>query len=243
MSIRVFKSYQDLSGKILSFGDILEFNVKGAIYVYEVHRNYLNYINKTTTDDAIIFSRLGIIDKRAFCSQAYGYESYQGCFPECEIKHYEALTRVALALFKECEKFQSLYKAGDTVTILEDYLPGTSGAQYLCNFTKTMLENFAGHKALIEEVYYKERASTYSLNNDPFYYKLQGVSSLQWSAEMFQETYLQDSCKKPTNCKPVQKETLQKITEEFQVSVSLPMKPLPCRVEGESEVKLKIFNF
>ena len=95
MSIRVFKSYQDLSGKILSFGDILEFNVKGAIYVYEVHRNYLNYINKTTTDDAIIFSRLGIIDIRAFRSQAYGYDRYQVCFPACVIKHYAALTRVA----------------------------------------------------------------------------------------------------------------------------------------------------
>lgn len=40
-------------------------------------------------------------------------------FPECKLNDYEALTRVAIALFKECEKrIQPKFKLGDKVRLL-----------------------------------------------------------------------------------------------------------------------------
>lgn len=67
---------------------------------YKVCINYLE--NKKSGDNSEIFTFLGLptYEKRhKFCSKFYGYEAYEGCFPECNDHDMEALRRVMVALF------------------------------------------------------------------------------------------------------------------------------------------------
>jgi len=67
---------------------------------YDVAYNHLLYLEGPNDE---IFDKLGIRDKKNFCEKAYGYKPSGGNFPQCKIKDYPALTRVAMALFKKAE--------------------------------------------------------------------------------------------------------------------------------------------
>lgn len=90
-----YKSFRELNGKILRGGDNLFFKDR----VYNVRGRYLNYSGGNNA----IFSDLGLGDGIDFCSEAYGYKALSGGFPECNTDDYQALTKVALALFKKIE--------------------------------------------------------------------------------------------------------------------------------------------
>lgn len=55
-------------------------------------------------DNDVIFNKLKIKHKYVFASQCYGYNTESGLFPCCNRDDYEALTKIALALFEKCEK-------------------------------------------------------------------------------------------------------------------------------------------
>ena len=50
----------------------------------------------------MIFTKLGITNKEAFCEKAYGYEPSGGDFPECRMNANVCLIRVTKALFDKC---------------------------------------------------------------------------------------------------------------------------------------------
>ncbi|MFA6354873.1 MAG: hypothetical protein WCW65_00395 [Candidatus Paceibacterota bacterium] len=99
----VYRSLDKLEGKILDRGDFVVF---GDIR-YQVLKNCLIcYLNDKDNDK--IFWTLGIGSyKYEVCTEHYGYEAggshlIPGQFPTCKENDYEALTRIAIALFKLC---------------------------------------------------------------------------------------------------------------------------------------------
>ena len=102
-----YTSYGQLSGNILKLGDSLFFRTiysKTTLTTlnYEVRNCYLEG-NDISNDK--IFGVLGIKDKNVFCSSAYGYKYGDGLFPQCRDGDFPALTRVALELFKRCDRY------------------------------------------------------------------------------------------------------------------------------------------
>ena len=99
----VYKNLESLSGKILEPGDQLVF--LGIRYI--VVRNAFVYYLHDHKNDTIFFT-LGIKDKHEFCTEYYGYEPdlrnshVEFHFPLAMDHDYDALTRVAIALFKLC---------------------------------------------------------------------------------------------------------------------------------------------
>lgn len=100
-----YRSSTEIKGKRLSYGDILVFSKEGEFenVGYTVGFRYLN--SNTGTNDQI-FDLLQVKDPKKFAEDCYGYESNAGVFPECKYRDYEALTRIAIALFKLCEEEQ-----------------------------------------------------------------------------------------------------------------------------------------
>lgn len=96
-----YRSREELEGKTLELNDIVIFTVKGEELRYEAICHFLAF---NTFYHSLIFNKLGIEDKYAFASNAYGYKSGSGDFPVCRNHDYSALTRIAIALFDECEK-------------------------------------------------------------------------------------------------------------------------------------------
>lgn len=198
-----YASYKELqdsvsAGTPLELKDVLKFPVKGRHLIYEVASRFL-WVKVGL--NSLIFTELGIPDKRNFCTNSYGYEARSYDFPECATGDFRALTMVALDLFKECEKFSeeeakkekdpypdSLYKLGDKVTIREECLPGTDSNDYLFGFAEKMFD-YGGQLATITGVYKEERDSHKVLCTDSYRYAVnldEGIYS--WSAEMFEET-------------------------------------------------------
>lgn len=98
-----YKSSKELKGKKLQQGDTLVFTLKNVVLNYDVCKSFLNSIRITsTTSNDTIFTELGL-DKMSFCTKAFGYPAKTGDCPECNSNDFDALTRLAMALFKLCE--------------------------------------------------------------------------------------------------------------------------------------------
>lgn len=96
-----YKSYKELFSNTLKEGDQLIFNKIGLNYI--VYNRFLGCLDD---DNDAIFETLHL-NKNSFCNAAYGYKNRHADynnFPESIKEDFEALTRVALALFKEYEK-------------------------------------------------------------------------------------------------------------------------------------------
>ena len=75
-------------------GDKVQFNVDGEIINYKVQGCY----QEACYYNALIFNKLHL-DKYSFCTNAYGYETNSGEFPNSRNYDFEALHRVINALF------------------------------------------------------------------------------------------------------------------------------------------------
>lgn len=192
-----YKSSKELEGKILKENDYLEFCVKKETLRYRVHSKLLVYENGF---DSEIFRILGIKDRFEYAREHYQeaaeFATHQS-FPECSAGSYKALTKLAIALFKDCEKLQkktkpkesleSIYKVGDKVRVKSAYDPSCSSKDYPCGFTSFMLDDWGGKVVTIDRVRYKEgefhKAKKHYL--EPFTYVVQENTWL-WSAAMFE---------------------------------------------------------
>lgn len=96
-----YESSVELEGNILNYDDNIIFRVKNKTFCYEACRGFLNTM--TTGRNDLIFKELKI-EKCKFAEEFYGYPPDIGIFPTCHENDFEALTRITIALFKECEK-------------------------------------------------------------------------------------------------------------------------------------------
>ena len=102
--MKTYKSYEELKENTLKYYDEVYFKVKGKVFEYVILSSL--FISFDTYRNDTIFKKLNIEDKYKFCSNSYGYETNHGIFPECHKNDYEALTRVALDLFKLCNNYK-----------------------------------------------------------------------------------------------------------------------------------------
>lgn len=112
---KTYRSYNELEGNTLKYYDTLYF---GSLE-YKVFSANLGGINIPNNK---IFDHLGINDKTEFCTKAYGYiADGTKYFPECKEKDFNALTRVALALYKEFEAKVNKSTAEDKPKVYTSY--------------------------------------------------------------------------------------------------------------------------
>lgn len=193
----IYKTSRGLINKTLSFDDTLIFPIKvdSRFISYRVNSDHLEA--KSYGNDKI-FELLGIKDKRAFAAECYGYESHSGLFPYSRHEDYEALTRIAIALFKLCEGEQDtsesakesspLYNVGDRVIIKSKYDPGCSDGDYGLFFTKDMLKKYGGQTVTISSVrpMNREYIGKRKLYTEPYIYDiLEDFGYWNWDASMF----------------------------------------------------------
>ena len=192
-----YKSSKELEDRTLETYDYLEFCVRGKTLIYRVKSSYLE---NTMGLNSQIFTDLGIKDKfqyaKKYYQEAANYKDAQN-FPECTAGSYEALTGLAIALFKDCERFQnetklekpleSIYKVGDRVRVKSAYDLGCSSHDYLCNFTSSILENWGGKIVTICKVIPLEGKPPKILKQylEPFIYEV-SENSWNWGAGMFE---------------------------------------------------------
>jgi hypothetical protein len=93
--------YTDKIKDTLKLDDIVIFTVKGVKYEYQVEFCFCDFRSKEYND--IIFTKLNL-NAKDFCTKHYGYQSYDGFWPECKLNDYKALTRVVNALYDEINK-------------------------------------------------------------------------------------------------------------------------------------------
>lgn len=86
-------NYKSIS--YIKVGDKITFDVDGEIINYKIQSCFLEEVSY---NNSIIFTKLGL-DKKFFCTNAYGYEAAGGSFPESKSYDLEALHRVVNALF------------------------------------------------------------------------------------------------------------------------------------------------
>ena len=98
-----YKCLADLQGKTLKYDDIVILkDIK-----YKVNPRFLSEGHR---DNSKIFKILSISSKEDFASNAYGYKSFGGAWPACEINDYEALTKLVIELYKIIEGKEQWYK-------------------------------------------------------------------------------------------------------------------------------------
>ena len=183
----------------------------GSSYLYDTDNR----------SNAYIFKQLNITDIQAFCSVAYGYAADGGQCPECRDGDYSALTQLALALMCEYEKKfevskvevpKSIFKVGDKVTILPQYLPGTDCNSYRLPFFSYMLK-LGGKTYTISNIIHGFASR---LSDDPYYYYLDGIDFCL-SPDMFEETYIKSSYSAAKKAKLIQElkgQRVQRYMEE-----------------------------
>ena len=93
----VITTFDQLKDASLKSGDEIRF--PGISYSYFVHTKYMG----CTAGNSYIFTVLSIEDKYHFCTEAFGYESEGGGFPEWKTGDYNAAKSVAIALWKLAE--------------------------------------------------------------------------------------------------------------------------------------------
>lgn len=189
-----YKDYVSIQkARCLNRGDILLFEKIDC--TLSIRSSYLSDIDNGS--NAYIFKQLNITDRQAFCSVAYGYAAEGGQCPECRDEDYSALTQLALALMCEYEKKfevskvevpKSIFKVGDKVTILPQYLPGTDCNSYRLIFYSYMLK-LGGKTYTISNIIHGSKGC---LSDDPHYYCLDGMGFC-FSPDMFEETYIKSS--------------------------------------------------
>lgn len=79
----------------IKLGDEIKFEVGEEIINYKVCSCFLE---EASYNNSLIFKKLGL-DKKIFCTNAYGYEAAGGSFPECRSYDLEALHRAINGLF------------------------------------------------------------------------------------------------------------------------------------------------
>ena len=199
-----YRSYEELEGKTLRFGDIVKFRLGNKTVPYNVHDGFLN---TPEPPNSKIFDELDLL-RFDFASAYYGYKTINGSWPECKKGDYKALTRLVLALFKKCEEFNAaqntsketmkeesvkntissepLYKVGDVVVVKDQYDPGYTDGEYMMVFTADMLKSYGGKKVTISAVHHTENAYKGPLDKEDFFYSIKEDSSdWNWSASMF----------------------------------------------------------
>ena len=109
----IIKSLKELVnvGKV-KYSDTLSFTVGEETLDYVVCGHFL--LNNSGSNDTI-FNKLDL-KKVTFCTKAYGYNADDNAFPKSEYEDYNALYRVALALFVECEIYNATHLIKDTIT-------------------------------------------------------------------------------------------------------------------------------
>ena len=85
----------------LKEGQEVVFTIKDTDYIYTVCTEYLSIQGSFRNDK--IFKDLGL-NKINFCSDCYGYNPYDGDWPESRSGDFAALTRLVEALFPYCDK-------------------------------------------------------------------------------------------------------------------------------------------
>ena len=85
----------------LKGGQIIIFHIKNKIYDYAVTSRFLCSRGPYPNDQ--IFKDLGL-NKINFCSDCYGYDPYDGDWPESKLNDFTALTRAVEALFPYCDE-------------------------------------------------------------------------------------------------------------------------------------------
>lgn len=104
MEITIDNYVEVLADKLKNGGnlndDVIYFPVgSDQVLTYMSNERYLRAIG---CSNRMIFLKLGITDKEAFCAKAYGYEPHGGDFPECRGNANVCLIRVTKALFDKC---------------------------------------------------------------------------------------------------------------------------------------------
>lgn len=189
-----YKLSKELEGKTLSENDVLIFKTRKLELTYKVNYNHLGNICGNNDQ---IFNALQIVDKRKFVSDCYGYEAAERIFPSCLDYDYDALTRVAIALFKCCEEQNTkenvkepspLYNVGDEVLVKSKYDPGCSSEDYGVLFTNDMLKRYGGRTVTISSVrpMNQEFIGKRKLYTEPYTYDIVEDSGYyNWDASMF----------------------------------------------------------
>lgn len=192
-----YRSSTEIEGKRLSYGDILVFSKEGEFenVGYSVH---FRCLTSNTGNNDEIFDLLQVTDPEKFAENCYGYKPNAGVFPECEYRDYEALTRIAIALFKLCEgeqdtsesakEYSPLYNVGDRVIIKSKYDPGCSDGDYGLFFTERMLREYGGQTVTISSVrpMNREYIGKRKLYTEPYIYDIVEDSGYwNWDASMF----------------------------------------------------------
>lgn len=92
----VYRCLADLQGKTLELNDIVYLkNIRYCVYP--------KFLMEPSANNEKIFNVLSIPSKEVFASNAYGYESAFGSWPECRRDDYKALTRLVIELYKIIE--------------------------------------------------------------------------------------------------------------------------------------------
>lgn len=155
-----YRSYEELEGKTLQFGDIVKFRLGNKTVPYNVHDGFLN---TPEPPNSKIFDELDLL-RFDFASAYYGYKTINGSWPECKKGDYKALTRLVLALFKKCEEFNATqntskepikekveeepYEVGDFVKITSIYDPTNCPS----GLTKAMVDIYGGQWCRIKAI-------------------------------------------------------------------------------------------
>lgn len=86
--------------KTYKHGDTVRFVVNNQTLTYKVQSNHLSNVDG---NNSTIFTLLDIADRREFCTNIYGYNDYDGGFPEYVSGDYVSANKVISALFDLCE--------------------------------------------------------------------------------------------------------------------------------------------
>lgn len=90
-----YRTYAELEGHTLNEYDRLHLLTEKFIV-------RSTYLSGDGCENDKIFKLLGL-DKYKFCRECYGYDEKDGQCPECHSEDYQALTRLALAIFAKIE--------------------------------------------------------------------------------------------------------------------------------------------
>jgi hypothetical protein len=99
----IYKTYNELKGNTLTYGDKVIFVKDEHIYTYTA--DYTHIFN-TDGSNTYIFERLGYkteSERTAFVTECIGYKAYSGGCPTTNYKDYDALTKIALGIFAKIE--------------------------------------------------------------------------------------------------------------------------------------------
>lgn len=196
--MKKYSSYEELEGKILEKGDIVEFTVKDEIITYTVYSYYL--ATKYKPNDTI-FKLLKIPNINEYAVRLYGYplpmrkscyleDLYKEAWPEYRTEDYTAATKLVLDLFRLCKLVHPegpLYKVGDVVTVKNQYDKGLTRLSYPFDFLESMLTTYGGKKVTISKVRKADKMDKgYPLYADGYEYAIKEDGELHfWSSPMF----------------------------------------------------------